>query len=62
MAADFRQMVQHAQVIGGQKIGAPAVLFDGDVFAGALFLHQGVFPAAGLCTHTAVSIPADYVI
>ena len=56
------QMVDHAHITGIQNIAALFVLFNGEIFAGAFFLHQGVMIAAGLSTGTAAGIPARHII
>ena len=52
-AADARlhqlgQERHQVQVLGGENVGAVGILAHGQVFAGALLLHHGVLPAAGL--------------
>ena len=58
----LRNVLDHAHILGIIQIGAAAVLLDREKFAGTLFLHQGVIPAAGLCTRAVVCITAGHVL
>ena len=56
------QMVDHAHVAAVHNIGALFILKHGEVFAGALFLHQGVLIAAGLGALAPVGVPARHIV
>ena len=47
-------------ILGIKKIGPPLIFLDGEIFAGALAFHQGVFPAAGLGASAAVAASARH--
>ena len=58
----FRNVVDHAHITGIENIRAALVLPDGEIFAGALLLHQGVMVAAGLGARAAVGVSARHII
>ena len=50
-----------AQVIGVENIAAVLAFTDFHILAGAMFLHQRILPAAGLCAFTAVAAAARHI-
>ena len=60
--AELVQMVDHAHIAGIHDVRALFILEDGEIFAGALFLHQRVLVPAGLGTLAAVGVAAGHIV
>ena len=56
------QVLNEAQILGIEDIAVPAVLLHRVVLPRTLFLHQGIFPAAGLGAGAAVGIPPGKIL
>ena len=55
------QMLDHAQIIAAEKIGAAFILLYGKILAGARLLHQCILPAAGLGAVSLVGVAAGQI-
>ena len=60
--AELVQMVDHAHIAGIHDVRALFVFEDREVFAGALFFHQGVLIPAGLGALAAVGVAAGHIV
>ena len=55
-------MLQHVHVLRVEQVGAVLGLFDREVAAGTLLLHDRVLPAAGLGAFAVVAVAAGQVV
>ena len=51
-------MFDHAQILGIENIRSPLIFVNRHIFARPGFLHNAVFPAAGMGTGSLIGIPA----
>ena len=58
----FRDMLDHTQILGIENIRAVLLLIDGEILTRAGLLHQVVLPAAGLGTVTTVGVSPHHII
>ena len=55
-------MIDHAHIARVHDVGPLLILEDGEIFAGALFLHQRVLIAAGLGAGPPVGVTARHIV